>query len=75
MPDELDLVQDVLDREMQNRLDEHKNRGEPEIVKTGFCLSSGCGEPTEHKWCGPECRDDWQHDRDMQERRRRINRR
>lgn len=35
----------------------------PEAQPTGFCLN--CGEPLQNdrRWCGPECREDWERRR------------
>jgi hypothetical protein len=47
--------------EMQRRVQlEHMHRDVPEAIATGECLF--CGEPLQvgMRWCGKECRDDWE---------------
>lgn len=59
---------DIADRadkeiEMLERVQrEHMHRDTPEAIAIGECLF--CGEPLAvgMRWCGAECRDDWERE-------------
>jgi hypothetical protein len=58
-------IADIADREQEMQLKaalEHSHRDIVDAVATGACL--WCEEPLPPgvRWCGAECRDDWQRE-------------
>jgi hypothetical protein len=61
MPDLIDRAQEAM--EQLDEIRARKRPTDPSPQATGLCL--WCGEPVPdgRRWCGPECRDDWEwHD-------------
>jgi hypothetical protein len=70
MPDELDYVQDMIDRELTAQLHAHKSGTREVIAETGYCLNEECEEETTGKWCDAACRDMWQDQQNRRSRQR-----
>lgn len=58
--DQADEIQASMARAMLRSAQNPLHRDTPEAIATGECLF--CGEPLAMgmRWCGTECRDDWE---------------
>lgn len=63
MTDEVDHAMEVQDLLTSKAILEiRKNSNKLEALATGQCLFCDAPLPTGVRWCGKECRDDWQKD-------------
>lgn len=63
MSDDADLAQDR-DAIFAKANLHHSKRAVPDAVATGECLFCEAHLPPGVRWCGSECRDDWQKEQD-----------
>jgi len=56
----MDISDQATAREEQERERSMTLRRPPGPAATGWCLHCAVPVPEGYRWCGPECRDDWQ---------------
>ena len=56
----MDIYDQATERENQERERALLIRRPDGPLPTGWCLYCETAVPAGYRWCGPECRDDWQ---------------
>ena len=60
MADECDIANDLADAERERLIAEAQARASCYQPGIGICINCGVDVEGERRWCGAECRDDWE---------------